>query len=86
MPETTVKKMIDAITILVSLMKPLLSALIQSFVATCGASQPRIPPSRIGYENPDIKYRVERFLTGFAVPYCGCRSDHRLSPPVIASL
>ena len=47
MPDTTVQKMIGAITILISLMKPSPSALIQSFVAYVGSSQPKIAPSRI---------------------------------------
>src|SRR6185369_3245607 len=45
MPETTVQKMIGAITILISLMKPSPSALIQSLVATAGQSQPTMAPS-----------------------------------------
>ena len=45
MPETTVQKMIGAITILISLMKPSPSALIQSLVARCGHSQPTRAPS-----------------------------------------
>jgi hypothetical protein len=45
MPETTVQKMIGAITILISLMKPSPSALIQSLVATSGHSQPTMTPS-----------------------------------------
>src|SRR5229473_363072 len=47
MPDTTVQKMIGAITILISLMKPSPSALIQSLVASVGASQPTTTPSRI---------------------------------------
>ena len=45
MPETTVQKMIGAITILISLTKPSPSALIQSLVAMSGNSQPTMPPS-----------------------------------------
>ena len=47
MPETTVQKMIGAMTILISLTKPSPSALIQSFVAKAGKSQPTIAPSRM---------------------------------------
>jgi hypothetical protein len=47
MPDTTVQKMIGAITILISLMKPSPSALIQSLVANDGHSQPTTTPSRI---------------------------------------
>ena len=47
MPETTVQKMIGAITILISLMKPSPSALIQSLVATMGHNEPTRTPSRI---------------------------------------
>ena len=47
MPETTVQKMIGAITILISLMKPSPSALIQSLVATLGHIQPTMTPSRM---------------------------------------
>ncbi len=47
MPETTVQKMIGAITILISLMKPSPSALIQSLVAKPGQSQPTTAPSRM---------------------------------------
>ncbi len=47
MPDTTVQKMIGAITILISLMKPSPSALIQSFLASSGQSQPTTTPSRI---------------------------------------
>ena len=47
MPETTVQKMIGAITILISLMKPSPSALIQSLVARSGHSQPTTTPSTI---------------------------------------
>ena len=47
MPDTTVQKMIGAITILISLMKPSPSALIQSLVARLGHSQPTTTPSRI---------------------------------------
>src|SRR4051794_1935094 len=47
MPETTVQKMIGAITILISLMKPSPSALIQSLVAQTGSSQPNSAPSTI---------------------------------------
>ena len=45
MPDTTVQKMIGAITILISLMKPSPSALIQSLVASAGHSQPNSAPS-----------------------------------------
>ena len=45
MPETTVQKMIGAITILISLTKPSPSALIQSLVAKSGNSQPTSAPS-----------------------------------------
>ena len=45
MPDTTVQKMIGAITILISLMKPSPSALIQSLVANAGHSQPTSAPS-----------------------------------------
>ena len=45
MPDTTVQKMIGAITILISLMKPSPSALIQSLVASAGHSQPTSAPS-----------------------------------------
>ena len=47
MPETTVQKMIGAITILISLMKPSPSALIQSLVARSGDSQPTKMPIRM---------------------------------------
>src|SRR3954451_17095799 len=47
MPETTVQKMIGAITILISLMKPSPSALIHSLVATDGQSQPTMAPNTI---------------------------------------
>ena len=45
MPETTVQKMIGAMAILISLMKPSPIALIQSFVAKAGYSQPTRTPS-----------------------------------------
>ena len=45
MPDTTVQKMIGAITILISLMKPSPSALIHSLVARLGHSQPMRAPS-----------------------------------------
>ena len=45
MPDTTVQKMIGAITILINLMKPSPSALIQSLVARPGHSQPTTAPS-----------------------------------------
>ncbi len=45
MPETTVQKMIGAITILISLMKPSPIALIHSLVASDGHSQPTMAPS-----------------------------------------
>src|SRR4051812_9266226 len=47
MPDTTVQKMIGAITILISLMKPSPSALIQSLVARVGHSHPTTAPSRM---------------------------------------
>src|SRR5712671_1917925 len=47
MPETTVQKMIGAITILISLIKPSPSALIQSLVAMAGWSQPNSAPITI---------------------------------------
>src|SRR3954466_14003866 len=47
MPETTVQKMIGAITILISLIKPSPSALIQSLVARPGSSQPNSAPITI---------------------------------------
>ena len=47
MPDTTVQKMIGAITILINLMKPSPSALIQSLVAKLGHSQPTRAPSTI---------------------------------------
>ena len=45
MPDTTVQKMIGAITILISLMKPSPSALIHSLVASFGSNQPTSTPS-----------------------------------------
>src|SRR4051812_17435643 len=47
MPDTTVQKMIGAITILISLMKPSPSALTQSLVARPGSSQPNSAPITI---------------------------------------
>jgi hypothetical protein len=47
MPDTTVQKMIGAITILINLMKPSPSALIQSLVASAGHSQPNRATSTI---------------------------------------
>lgn len=47
MPDTTVQKMIGAITILISLMNPSPSALIQSLLARSGKSQPTRIPRRI---------------------------------------
>jgi len=44
MPETTVQKMIGAMTILMSLTKPSPIALIQSFLANSGNNQPMIAP------------------------------------------
>jgi hypothetical protein len=44
MPDTTVQKMIGAITILMSLTKPSPSALTQSFLAKSGNSQPTMTP------------------------------------------
>src|SRR5215207_4372558 len=44
MPDTTVQKMIGAITILIILMKPSPIALIQSLVAKPGHSQPTMAP------------------------------------------
>jgi hypothetical protein len=44
MPDTTVQKMIGAISIRISLMKPSPSALIQSLVARSGHSQPTMTP------------------------------------------
>src|ERR1700730_2495574 len=45
MPETTVQKMMGAIIILISFTKPSPSALIHSFLAKSGNSQPTSPPS-----------------------------------------
>src|ERR1700730_14158350 len=45
MPETTVQKMIGAIIILISFTKPSPIALIHSFLAKSGKSQPTRPPS-----------------------------------------
>ena len=45
MPDTTVQKMIGAMTILISLTKPSPIALIQSFLAKSGHSQPTKAPS-----------------------------------------
>ncbi len=47
MPETTVQKMIGAITIRISRMNPSPSDLIQSFVAKFGNSQPTTTPRAI---------------------------------------
>src|SRR3954451_21316718 len=56
MPDTTVQKMIGAITILISLMKPTPSALIQSLVARLGHSQPTTTPSRMAIRT--WRYRI----------------------------
>ena len=45
MPDTTVQKMIGAITMRISFTKPSPSALIQSFLAKSGNSQPTSAPS-----------------------------------------
>ena len=47
MPEATVQKMIGAITILISLMKPSPSALIAGVVAKSGKAMPTMTPSRM---------------------------------------
>src|SRR3954447_8971863 len=61
MPETTVQKMIGAITILISLIKPSPSALIQSFVAYAGSSQPNRAPSMIAINTWTYKTLYQRF-------------------------
>src|SRR4051812_5544742 len=66
MPDTTVQKMIGAITILISLMKPSPSALIQSLVARLGHSQPTSAPSTMAISTwtYSILYQGFAALTG----------------------
>src|SRR5437868_8770989 len=61
MPETTVQKMIGAITILISLIKPSPSALIQSLVAQAGSSQPNSAPSTIAISTWTYKTLYQGF-------------------------
>ena len=60
MPETTVQKMIGAITILISLMKPSPSALIHSLVAKLGLQ----PPDQHTDHDGDQHLNIENLVPG----------------------
>src|SRR5271155_4830969 len=74
MPDTTVQKMIGAITILMSLTKPSPSALIQSFLPTSGSSQPTMTPSTMAIRTWTYKILYQG-LAGFAAAGVGVATD-----------
>ena len=80
MPETTVQKMIGAITILISLMKPSPSALIQSLVASAGHSQPTRRRAR-WRSAPEHREPCTRALPRSPAPVGRNRCRHDVSLP-----
>src|SRR3974390_3339396 len=74
MPDTTVQKMIGAITILISLMKPSPSALTQSFWPKAGNSQPNIAPSTMASSTCTYKILYQGFA-GLGAATLGVTAD-----------
>ena len=76
MPETTVQKMIGAITILISLMKPSPSALIQSLVAK---RRPQPADERAEHDG-DQHLNIENLVPGL------CRAATGASVAIVAAM
>ncbi len=73
MPDTTVQKMIGAITILISLMKPSPSALTQSFGRKMRPQPAHDDAEHDGGQHLDIEYLVPGLGRACGCPGCGNR-------------